>query len=82
MSRLPTLNLPDQVDRALKDEAARTGKSTQEVALDWIGPHVPRPVRGSVDALMPSLGAWSMTPAERAAIEQMIGDGRLLSPSH
>ncbi len=78
MSQLITLKLPDEVDRALQEEAARTGKSTEQVAIEWIGSHVDSPLRGSADALLSSHGAWSMAADERAQIEQMIEEERLL----
>lgn len=78
MSQEITLKLPDEVDRALHDEAARTGKSTEQVAIEWIGSHVAGHPRGSADALMSSHGAWSMAPDERAQIEEMIEEERLL----
>ena len=78
MSQSITLELPDEVDRALQEEAARTGKSAEQVAIEWIGSHVEGPVRGSADALLASHGVWSMTPDERAQIERMIEEERLL----
>ena len=81
MPRSLTLDLPEDLDRALQGEATRTGKSREQIALEWIGSHVEAPSRGSVDALMASFGAWSMTPEERVRIEQMIEQERLLEES-
>lgn len=78
MARQLTLDLPEQVNQALQKEAARTGKSPEQVALEWIEPRMQPPARGSVDAILPSYGAWSMTPEERAQIERMIEEERLL----
>ena len=78
MSQEITLRLPDEVDRALHDEAARTGKSTEQVAIEWIGSRIESPPRGSADALMSFHGVWSMAPDERAQIERMIEEERLL----
>jgi len=82
MSQSITLKLPDDVDRALHIEAARSGKSLEEVALEWIGSHTEKLRCGSADALMSSHGAWSMTPDERTQIEQMIEEERLLEEDH
>ncbi|MEX0718546.1 MAG: hypothetical protein WD066_18280 [Planctomycetaceae bacterium] len=73
-----TLDLPEEVDRALRAEAARTGKSPSQVALECIESRVAAPRRGSADALMLSHGAWSMDPDERESIERMIEESRLL----
>lgn len=77
MTRSLTLDLPEEIDQALQSEAARTGKSREQVALEWIGSHQP-PARGSAEALLSSHGAWSMTSEERCRIEQMIEEERLL----
>lgn len=52
-----------------KREAARTGKSLEQIALDWIAQHIQQPQRGSAATLLPFFGAWSMTSEERARIE-------------
>jgi hypothetical protein len=78
MSRVLTLDLPDGVDHALQEAAARSGKTAEELAVEWIGSHLSHPPRGSAEALMMSFGAWSMTPEERARIERMIEEDRLL----
>jgi len=82
MSQSITLQLPDDVDRALHNEAARSGKSPEEVALEWIGSHTEKWRCGGADALMSSHGAWSMTPDERTRIERMIEEERLLEEDH
>lgn len=78
MSRTLSLELPEQVERALVEEAARTGKSREQIALEWIESRLEQSPRGSVDAILPSYGAWSMTPEERAEIERTIEEDRLL----
>ncbi|MEX0703375.1 MAG: hypothetical protein WD069_14870 [Planctomycetales bacterium] len=78
MSRQLTLDLPEEVDRALRAEAARRGKSPAQVAIEWIESRVAAPRRGSAEALMASHGTWSMTPQERIMIERMIEEERLL----
>jgi hypothetical protein len=78
MSRLLKIDLPEEVDRALQEEAARTGKSPEQVALEWIEDHVETLSRGGREALMAMFGGWSMTAEERAQIEQMIEEERLL----
>jgi len=75
-----TLDLPDELDQALQSEAARTGKSREQVALEWIGSHH-LPTRGSAEAMLSSHGAWSMTPEERSRIERIIEEERLLEES-
>lgn len=78
MARLLTLNLPEDVDRALQQEALRSGKPPEQVALEWMVSHVDIPQRGSGEALMRSHGTWSMTPEERGQIERAIEEERLL----
>lgn len=78
MVRQLTLDLPEEIDRALQTEAARAGKSAAQLALEWIESRIHPPPRGSVDAILPSFGAWSMTPEERKKIERMIKEDRLL----
>lgn len=78
MPRQLTLDLPEEVDRALHKEAARTGKSPEQVALEWIEARIGSPPRGSAEALMLSYGTWSMTPEEQARITRMIEEERLL----
>jgi hypothetical protein len=73
-----TLDIPESVERALESEAARTGKSPEEVALQLIESNLQKPRRGTIDAVLPWFGAWSMTPEERARIERMIAEERLL----
>jgi hypothetical protein len=76
MTRSLTLDLAEEIDQALQSEAARTGKSREQVALEWIGSRR-LPPRGSAEALLSSLGTWSMTPEERSRIEQIIEEERL-----
>lgn len=76
MSQTLTLDLPDDVFDALKKEAARTGKSLEQVAKEWMAQHAQQPRRGSTEALQPFFGAWAMTPEERAKIERMIDEER------
>jgi hypothetical protein len=78
MARALTLDLPEDVERALDNEASRTGKSREQVALEWIEAHVPNVPKGSAEALMKSCGAWSMTSEERSRVEHMIEEERLL----
>lgn len=78
MARIMTLEIPDEIDQGLGEAARRAGKSREQVALEWIGNHVQKCQRGTVGALMPFYGAWTMTPEERAHIEQMIEEERLL----
>jgi plasmid stability protein len=78
MSQSITLKLPDEVDRALQIEAARSGRSPEQVALEWIESNIAKPTRGSAEALLLSHGAWSMTPDEQARIERLIEEDRLL----
>jgi hypothetical protein len=78
MSQSITLNLPEDVDRALQNEAVRSGRSPEQVALEWITSHATEPPRGSAEALLLSHGAWSMPPDELARIERMIEEDRLL----
>ena len=82
MTRQLTLDLPEEVDQALQAEAARAGKSPEQLALEWIESRINPPPRGSVDAVLPSYGAWSMTPEERKEIERMIEEDRLLEHEH
>ena len=78
MSQMLQLEMPDEVYQALESEARSLGKSPEQLALEWLRDHARQPVRGSVDAIMPSFGAWKMTPDERAAIERMIDEQRHL----
>lgn len=78
MTRIMTLEIPNEIDQGLRDEAQRTGKTREQVALEWIGGHVQRSQRGTVGTLMPFYGVWSMTPEEQTHIEQMIEEERLL----
>lgn len=78
MARTLTLDIPEDVERALQDEAARTGKSREQVVTEWLRQHVSPAPRGTVDAIMPFFGSWSMTDQERQDIERMIEEERLL----
>ncbi|MGE0377143.1 MAG: hypothetical protein AB7I48_18025 [Planctomycetaceae bacterium] len=82
MSQSITLTLPDEVDRALQDEAVRSGRSPEQVALEWIQSNVARPPRGSAEALLLSHGAWSMTPDEQARIERIIEEEQPQNTDH
>ena len=72
------LDLPDDVEHALQREAARTGKTLEQVAIEWMEAHAEAPLRGSAEALMRSHGTWSMTPDERTRIEKRIEEERLM----
>ena len=78
MKQTLILQIPDEIHQVLKEEATKAGKSLEQIALECIAQHTERPQRGSVDALRPFFGAWSMTSEERAQIEQMIDKERLL----
>ncbi len=69
MKQSLTLEIPDDVYHVLQQEAAKTGKSLEQLALNWITEHSRL---GRVEALMPFFGAWRMTAEERASLEQMI----------
>ena len=76
MSQMLQLEMPDEVYQALEREARSLGKSPEQLALEWVREHAQQPRRGSVEAIMPSFGAWKMTPEERTAIERMIDEQR------
>jgi hypothetical protein len=78
MSRTLTLQMPDEIDRSVEQEAARTGQSRESVVLSWLRERVAEPERGTVAAIMPSFGAWQMSPEERLQIERMIQEERSL----
>ncbi len=78
MKQTLTLEIPDKVLQTLNREAARVGKSLETVALECITQHVQQPRRGSVEALSPFFGAWSMSAEERAKIERAIDEERHL----
>lgn len=68
-----TLQVPDEVYEALQKEAAKAGKSLEQLALDWLSQQARR---GRVEALRSFFGAWQMTPEERAHIEKMLDEER------
>ncbi len=78
MTHKLTIELPENVYRAIQERAAAAGKSVEQVTLEHMAHEARPPERGSVDALMPFFGAWQMAPNERAQIEQMIDDERCL----
>ncbi len=73
MKQTLTLEVPDDVYEALQKEAAKTGKSLEQLALDWLSQQARR---GRVEALRSFFGAWQMTPEERARIEKMLDEER------
>jgi hypothetical protein len=77
MKKTLILEIPDDVFQALKEEAARTGKPLERIALERITLQASQR-RGSAEALQPFFGAWSMSPDERADIERMIEEERHL----
>ena len=81
MSQTLTLELPDEVYQAIRKEANAHNKTVEQVALDWMSQHVTpcqdtKPRRGSVEAILPFLGAWKMTTEERERIEREIYQDR------
>lgn len=75
MKQTLTLEIPDDVYEALRQEAAKTGKSLEQLALDWLSQQARR---GRVEALKPFFGAWQMPPEERTRIEKMLDEERHL----
>jgi len=78
MTRTLTLEIPEDVERALQEEADRTGASYEQFVTTWLRQRAKPPQRGTVDAIMPYFGALSMAPEEREKIERMIEEERLL----
>jgi hypothetical protein len=75
MDKTLTLRIPHNVVTALEEEARRTDKSLEEVAIEWISRHaheLPEQRPGSVDAFLPFFGAWEMTSGEREEIARII----------
>lgn len=72
MKQVLTVDVPDDVYEALREQSAKTGKPIREIASEWMAEHSRPAKRGSADALMPFYGAWRMTPEERARIEQRL----------
>jgi len=73
MKQTLTLEIPEDIYQALQKEAAKTGKSLEQLALEWLSQHARR---GRLEALMPFFGAWHMSPEERTRIEQMLDQER------
>ena len=75
MQQTLKLEIPEEMYKALRKEAQAKRKTVEQVALDWISEHAPSR-KGSMEAIMPFLGSWQMTPEERARIEQKIDEDR------
>lgn len=56
-------NIPEELDRALKMQAKRLGKSVNQLALEALAQSVGRPVKRRSLRNMP--GSWSKAEAER-----------------
>jgi hypothetical protein len=76
MSRSLILTLPDDIDRSLDAEVRLTGRSREEVAVAWLKQHVSPQERGTVSAMLPFFGAWSLSADERRTIEELIATER------
>jgi len=76
VSRSLILDISDDIEQSLDQEARLTGKSREEVAKTWLRQHVPPPERGTLAAILPSFGVWAMSAEERLQIEQMIQSER------
>ncbi|HLI47182.1 MAG TPA: hypothetical protein VKV18_00625 [Chthonomonas sp.] len=75
MPKTLMLEVPNEVYQALQQEAAKTGKSPEQLAVEWLAL---KSNRGKAEALQPFFGAWQMASDERARIEEMLDEERHL----